>query len=63
MTVSETNMPAESAVSSGLRPILSTVAMAMNVTTTLVTDVMTDVVSASDSLNPRPATGWWSSRR
>ncbi len=39
MTVSETNMPADPTVRSGLRPILSTVAMAMNVTTTLVTAV------------------------
>ena len=45
-------MPNDPPSSIGLRPTLSTMAMAISVTRTLVTEVMTVIVSESDSLNP-----------
>lgn len=50
--VSETNMPADPATSSGLRPTLSTRKIAMKVTATLTTEVIVEMRNESSSLKP-----------
>lgn len=52
MTPSATVIPVEPIMRSRRRPIRSMSAMASSVTTMFVTEVMTEMVSASDSSNP-----------
>ncbi len=50
--VSDTNIPEEPAMSSGFRPSLSTVKIAMKVTATFTTDVIVEMRNDCSSLNP-----------